>query len=168
MQVLADDGFNIMRRSRVVKYLFADDIRVECFCAGWDYSCIEPCVRQGCVHRWIGVTRSKHWEERPAVQVVRKVVIPTKAVTHSRSCLRDWGPPSKFAQTPRSERAQCLGQSDTVKRRRKAPRGHPRASAVNFEEPSATQRSDLAQGKGRYGAEHVYLATAMWQATLVG
>ena len=40
MQVLADDGF-IMRRSRVVKYLFVDDIHVECFCAGWDYSCIE-------------------------------------------------------------------------------------------------------------------------------
>ncbi len=33
--MMADDGIDIVRRSRVVKYLFADDIRVECFCVGW-------------------------------------------------------------------------------------------------------------------------------------
>ena len=35
MRMMADDGIDIVRRSRVVKYLFADDIRVECFCVGW-------------------------------------------------------------------------------------------------------------------------------------
>lgn len=109
MQVLADDGFNIMRRSRVVKYLFADDIRVECFCAGWDYSCIEPCVRQGCVHRWIGVTRSKHWEERPAVQVVRKVVIPTKAVNPFQKLSAGLGTAIQFCADPPIRKSAMFG-----------------------------------------------------------